>query len=155
MCVWSVPIACMRQEMGLLPSTYFRLSSPCWYLHSFPFLWQLWQCGEAPSHYGVVDGVSKSHKNKTNQSKKYKSKRKRGGKRIGIRHTLILLSRQGTQAVVTCLRPAFLGFSGSGCIILQDRKSAATVGERLDCDPACIWEFAEWEQKPTSAIIGI
>lgn len=29
-------------------------------------------------------------------------------------HTLILLSRQGTQAVVTCFRGAFLGFSGSG-----------------------------------------
>lgn len=29
-------------------------------------------------------------------------------------HTLILLSRQGTQAVVTCLRGAFFGFSGSG-----------------------------------------
>lgn len=30
------------------------------------------------------------------------------------RHTLILLSRQGTQAVVTCFRGAFLGLSGSG-----------------------------------------
>lgn len=66
--------------MGLLPSTYFRLSSPCWYLHSFPFLWQLWQCGEAPSHY-VVDGVSVSGKNKTKQKWESKSKRKKKKKK--------------------------------------------------------------------------
>lgn len=33
------------------------------------------------------------------------------------KRTLILLSRQGTQAVVTCLRGALLGFSDSGCIV--------------------------------------
>jgi hypothetical protein len=32
-------------------------------------------------------------------------------------HTLILLSRQGTQAVVTCLRGAFFVLSGSGDMI--------------------------------------
>lgn len=34
--------------------TYFRLSSPCWYLQSFPFLSQLRQCGVVPSHCIVV-----------------------------------------------------------------------------------------------------
>lgn len=33
------------------------------------------------------------------------------------RHTLILLSRHGTQAVVTCFRGAFLGLSGSGDMV--------------------------------------
>lgn len=32
-------------------------------------------------------------------------------------HTLILLSRHGTQAVVTCLRGAFFGRSGSGDMV--------------------------------------
>lgn len=41
-------------------------------------------------------------------------RRRRSPQGRGSTHTRILLSRQGTHAVVTCLRGAFFGFSGSG-----------------------------------------
>lgn len=42
-------------------------------------------------------------------------------------HTLILLSRHGTQAVVTCLRGAFFDFSGSGDIGKRYKTKSWTI----------------------------
>lgn len=77
--------------------SYFRLSSPCWYLHFFPFFWQFTQSGVAPSHWKTRN-ESVQHVRNSN------------------RHTLILLSRHGTHAVVTCLRCVFLVCAGAGAV---------------------------------------
>lgn len=109
-----------------------RLSSPCWYLQSFPFRWQLWQCGEAPSHCLVLDDgrANKNTGNSNNPTNKAPTDkaRRESWKKKKAQHTLILLSRQGTQAVVTCLRGVFFGFSGSGCIVTESESAAATNG---------------------------
>lgn len=48
-----------------------------------------------------------------------------------IRHTLILLSLQGTQAVVTCLRGAFLGRSDSCCMVSPAIEAQAILASSL------------------------
>ena len=50
-------------------------------------------------------------------------------------HTLILLSRQGTQAVVTCFRGARLGFSDCGCMMIS--RFVELVRQQRKNTPAC------------------
>lgn len=50
-------------------------------------------------------------------------------------HTLILLSRQGTQAVVTCFRGARLGFSDCGCMVIS--RFVELVRQQRENTPGC------------------
>lgn len=57
-------------------------------------------------------------------------------------HTLILLSRHGTQAVVTCLRGAFFVFSGSGDIVYKFESTSSTIlpdAEAWGCGSSGVW----------------
>lgn len=57
-------------------------------------------------------------------------------------HTLILLSRHGTQAVVTCLRGAFFVFSGSGDMVKRSTTRSLTIVPSVEawgCGLSGVW----------------